>query len=102
MNDSGHTQAIRIGRWLLLAALAGAAACAGDDIAWTDPITMASVWDDARLTVDAKGRARLVADTSVSAHPTGDTNACAGSVGAVRLDDGTLAASWWSVRTVKR
>jgi len=98
MNDSGHTQAIRIGRRLLLAALAAAAACAGDDVAWTDPITMASASDDARLTVDAKGRVRLVVDTSISAHPTRDSSACGGSVGAARLDDGTLAATWWSVR----
>ena len=100
MNGSGHTQAIRILERLLLAALtvASAAGCAGDDIAWTDPLTMASASDDARLAVDTKGRARLVADTSISAHPTGDTSACAGSVRVARLDDGTLAATWWSVR----
>lgn len=98
MNVSGHTQAIRIGGRLLLAALAAAAACAGDDVAWTDPLTMASASDDARLTVDTKGRARLVADTSISAHPTRDPSACGGSVRAARLEDGTLAATWWSVR----
>lgn len=98
MNVTGHTQAIRIGRRLLLAALAALVACAGDDVAWTDPLTMASASDDARLTVDTKGRARLVADTSISAHPTRDTSACAGSVRSARLEDGTLAATWWSVR----
>ena len=98
MKVSGHTQAIRILQRLLPAALAVAAACAGDDVAWTDPLTMASASDDARLTVDTKGRARLVVDTSISMHPTADANACAGSVRAARLDDGTLAATWWSVR----
>ena len=98
MNVSRHIQAIKIGRRLLLAALAAAAACAGDDIAWTDPLTMASASDDARLMVDTKGRARLVADTSVSVHPTLDSTACVGSVRAARLDDGTLVATWWSVR----
>jgi len=98
MKVSGHTQATRISGRLLLAALVAAAACAGDDVTWTDPLTMASASGDARLTVDAKGRARLVADTSISAHPTGDTSACGGSVRAARLDDGTLVATWWSVR----
>ena len=98
MNVSRHPQAIRIVERLLLAALAAAAACAGDDVAWTDPLTMSSASDDARLTVDTKGRARLVADTSVSVHPTLDATACVGSVRAARLDDGTLAATWWSVR----
>ena len=98
MNVSGHTQAIRIGRRLLLAALTATAACAGDDVAWTDPLTMSTASDDARLTLDAKGRARLEADTSVSVHPSQDAAACVGSVRAVRLDDGTLAATWWSVR----
>ena len=98
MNVPGHTQAIRVVGRLLLAALAAAAACAGDDVAWTDPLTMASASGDARLTLDTKGRARLVADTSISVHPTRDTSACAGSVRAARLDDGTLAAAWWSVR----
>ena len=98
MNVTGHTQAIRIGGRLLLAGLAAAAACSGDDVAWTDPLTMASASDDARLTVDTKGRARLVVDTSISAHPTRDTSACAGSVRAGRLDDGTLVATWWSAR----
>ena len=99
MIGSGHTQAIRIVRRLLLAALAAAAACAGDDVAWTDPLTLASASDDARLTVDTKGRARLVADTSISVNPTRDGTACAGSVRVARLDDGTLAATWWSVRS---
>ena len=98
MNVSRHTQAIRIVGRLLLAALVAAAACAGDDLAWSDPLTLASASDDARLTVDTKGRARLVADTSISVNPARDGTACAGSVRAARLDDGTLAASWWSVR----
>src|SRR3954463_11538756 len=98
MNVPGHTQAIRVVGRLLLVALVAAAACAGDDVAWTDPLTMASASGDARLTLDTKGRARLVADTSISVHPTRDTSACAGSVRAARLDDGTVAAARGSVR----
>src|SRR4051812_26321820 len=90
------SQAIRIFRALLL--VTGVAACAGDDIAWTDPLTMSTASDDARLTVDSKGRARLVADTSVSATPSSDGASCASSVRAARLDDGTLAATWWALR----
>jgi hypothetical protein len=90
------SQAIRIFRALLL--VSGVAACSGDDIAWTDPLTMSTASDDARLTVDSKGRARLVADTSVSATPSIDRAACASSVRAARLDDGTLAATWWALR----
>jgi hypothetical protein len=93
-----HFQAIRIRRALLLALLATVAGCGGDDVVWTDPLTMSTASDDARLTVDTKGRARLVADTSVGAHSTEDSTACEGSVRAVRLDDGALAAAWWSVR----
>jgi hypothetical protein len=98
MNVSVHTQAIRIVRRLLLAALAATLACAGDDVAWTDPLTMSAASDDVRLTLDTRGRARLVPDTSVSVHPSQDSTACLGSIRAVRLDDGTLAATWWSVR----
>jgi hypothetical protein len=98
MNVSRHPQAIRILRTLLLAVIPYMAACAGDDIAWTDPLTIPTASDDARLTVDGRGRARFVADTSINATPARDGAACAGSVRVARVDDGTLAATWWSVR----
>ena len=91
------SQAIRIFRGLLLAALTNAGACAGDDIAWTDPLTLSTASDDARLAVDEKGRVRLVGDTSVSVVPA-DAAACAASIRDSRLDDGTLAVVWWSAR----
>lgn len=92
-------QAIRIPHALLAASLF-LVACIGDDVAWTDPLTLSGAMGaaDARLAVDAKGRARLVADTSVSVVPVADGHVCAGSVRTARLDDGTLAAVWWSVR----
>ena len=76
-------------------------ACAGDDVAWTDPLTLSSPGSDAdaRLVVDSKGRARMIADTSVSVIPAADAHVCAGSVRTARQDDGTLAAVWWSVRS---
>lgn len=92
-------QAIRIVRALLLAILSCVAGCSGDDVAWTDPLTLSSAsGDDARLIVDSKGRARLVPDTSVSIVPGPDRRACPGSVRIARQDDGTLTAVWWSVR----
>lgn len=92
-------QAIRIPYALLVAALF-LVACTGDDVAWTDPLTLTGARGaaDARLAVDAKGRARLVADTSVSVVPAADAHVCAGSVRTARQDDGTLTAVWWSVR----
>lgn len=73
-------------------------ACGGGDIAWTDPLTLSSTLDDARLTVDSRGRARFVIDTSVNVTPANDSTICPGSVRAARLDDGSLAATWWSAR----
>lgn len=73
------------------------AACAGDDIAWTDPLTLSAASDDARLMLDEKGRVRLVGDTSVSVVPA-DAAACAATIRDVRLDDGTLTVTWWSAR----
>lgn len=98
MNVSRLIQAIRILRALLLLVAAAVSACSGDDIAWTDPLTLSAMSPDTRLAIDAKGRARLVADTSVSLHPGADSAACAGTLRAARLDDGSLAATWWSVR----
>jgi hypothetical protein len=98
MNLSRLLQAIRIVRALLPAAVMVASACAADDIAWTDPLTMATASDDARLTVDTRGRARLVADTTFTVSTATDAAACMGSTRAARLDDGSLVASWWSLR----
>ena len=97
MMVSRPPQAIRIIHALLAASLA---ACGGDDVAWTDPLTLSNATGaaDARLAVDTKGRARLVADTSVSVVPASDRHACTGSVRTARQDDGTLTAVWWSVR----
>jgi hypothetical protein len=93
------SQAIRILHTLLLAATPlVAAACGGEDIVWTDPLTLPAGDANSRLRVDSKGRARLVADTSVSIAPAQDTAACGGSVRTARLDDGSLVAVWWSVR----
>lgn len=92
-------QPIRLGRvvpTLVLSVLAWA--CQNPDIAWTDPMTLSSTLTDGRLVVDAKGRARLVPDTSLSIMPSIDPRLCAGSLQAVRQDDGTLVAVWWSVR----
>jgi len=85
----------------LLAASLFLVACTEDDVAWTDPLTLSGALGaaDARLAVDAKGRARLVADTSVSVVPASDAHVCAGSVRTARQDDGTLTAVWWSVRS---
>jgi hypothetical protein len=92
-------QAIRILQTLLLAMPLFTAACVGDDVAWTDPLTLSATGEgDERLTVDSKGRAGLVVDTSVSVVPAGDTHVCAGSVRTARQDDGSLTAVWWSVR----
>lgn len=92
-------QIIRILRTLLLVTLPCLAACTGDDIAWTDPLTLSSASAaDGHLYVDSKGRVRLIADTSVSVIPTQDVRACPASVRIARQDDGTLTAVWWSVR----
>lgn len=99
MNVSRHFQAIKILRALLQLALVLTSACSSEDIAWTDPLTLSSASDDARLVVDGKGRVRLVPDTSSSLRPAGDTSMCQGSVRSVRVDDGSLAAVWWSVRS---
>jgi hypothetical protein len=98
MNVPRHSQGIRIGRALLLPALTLVAGCTGDDVAWSDPLTLSASTADMRLTVDSKGRARLISDTSVSVVPSGDSHLCVGSVRAARQDDGTLATVWWSVR----
>jgi hypothetical protein len=98
MNVSRLPQAIRIVRVLLPAAMMAASACAGDDIAWTDPLTMSSASDDVRLTVDTKGRARLVPDTTFTITSATDAAACMGSTRSARLEDGTLVATWWSLR----
>lgn len=92
------SQAIRIVRALLLAGLSLVAACTNDDIAWTDPMTLPPGDANSRIRVDEKGRTRLVADTSQNVDPAHDAAACAGSVHTARLDDGSLAAVWWSVR----
>lgn len=97
MNVSRPSQAIRILPRLLLA-LVAVWGCGDDDVAWTDPLTLSAASEDTRLAVDTKGRARLVPDTSIGVIPGTDTLACPGSVRAARLDDGTLAATWWSVR----
>ncbi|HEY2375719.1 MAG TPA: hypothetical protein VGH98_07050 [Gemmatimonadaceae bacterium] len=84
---------------LLLAILSCVAGCAGDDVAWTDPLTLSSASDaDSHIAVDAKGRARLAPDTSVSIVPEADHRACPSTVRVARQDDGTLTAAWWSVR----
>jgi hypothetical protein len=86
---------------MLLAMPLLAVACAGDDVAWTDPLTLSSPSGDAdaRLIVDSKGRARMIVDTSVSVTPAADAHVCAGSVRTARQDDGTLTAVWWSARS---
>ena len=61
-------------------------------------MTLSAAHLDTRLVVDEKGRARLITDTSLSVAPSGDPGMCIGSVRAMRQDDGTLAATWWSVR----
>jgi hypothetical protein len=93
-------QAIRIARAVLLVviSLAVGAACAGDDIAWSDPLTLSASAADSRLMVDGTGDARLVANTAIKVSPTIDPSACPLSIRAVRLDDGSTAAVWWSVR----
>jgi hypothetical protein len=85
---------------MLLAMPLFAVACTGDDVAWTDPLTLSSPSGDAdaRLMVDSKGRARMIVDTSVSVVPAADGHVCTGSVRTARQDDGTLTAVWWSVR----
>jgi len=93
------SQAIRVFRALLLVGVSLLMACSGDDIAWTDPMTLPAGDANSRLHVDARGRARLLADTSVSVVPRADRSACAGSVRVARLDDGSLVAVWWSVRS---
>jgi hypothetical protein len=98
MSVSGLFQAIRIIPAMPLAVLLSVAACGGDDIAWSDPLTLPVTEGDARLLVDGRGRTRMVADTSVSVVPTPDAHLCAGSVRATRQDDGSLTAVWWSVR----
>ena len=98
MSVSGLFQAIRIIPAMPLAVLLSVAACGGDDIAWSDPLTLPVTEGDARLLVDGRGRTRMVADTSVSVVPTPDAHLCAGSVRASRQDDGSLTAVWWSVR----
>jgi hypothetical protein len=87
-------------RALLLTTAVVAAACTGDDVAWTDPQTLSGTTRaaDARLTVDGKGRVRLVSDTSVNVIPAGDAHACPRSVRIARQQDGSLTAAWWSVR----
>jgi hypothetical protein len=86
-------------RALLLVTLPCVAGCTGDDVAWTDPLSLSSASGaDAHVTVDSRGRARLVSDTSVSVVPEQDERACPGSVRTARQDDGTLTAVWWSVR----
>lgn len=92
------TQAIRVFRTLLLAGIPLLAACGSDAIAWTDPMTLPAGDANSRLRVDDRGRTRLVTDTSVSVVPARDSNACPGSVRAARLADGSLVATWWSVR----
>jgi hypothetical protein len=92
------SQAIRVFRALLLAGVWLLVACGGDDIAWTDPMTLPAGDSNARLHVDDKGRTRLLTDTSVSVVPAHDSSACVGSVRVARLDDGSLVALWWSVR----
>jgi hypothetical protein len=90
-------QAIKIARTLLLAGLLLASAC-GDELQWADPMTLPAGDANSRLQVDEKGRARLVSDTSVSIVPAHDSAACIGTIRTARLDDGSLAAVWWSVR----
>lgn len=101
MSVPGLIQPIRVCRVLLALALSVlASACDTPGIAWTDPMTLSSALTDGRLLVDAKGRARLVSDTSlnITPQPSGASRLCPGSVQAVRQDDGTLIALWWSVR----
>jgi hypothetical protein len=73
-------------------------ACSDEGIAWTDPLTLSAAASDGQLRVDQKGRVRLVNDTTTGVVPAVDSSACGGSMRAARLDDGTLAATWWSVR----
>jgi hypothetical protein len=99
MNVPGLLQPIRVVRIVLTAASAILTfACNSSGIAWTDPMTLPSAAADGRVLVDNKGRARVVTDTSFNVTPAGDPNMCTGSVQAVRQDDGTLVAVWWSVR----
>lgn len=97
-NVSQSTEAIRIYRALLLLAILSLPACSGDDIAWTDPLTLPAGASDGQLRVDQKGRVRLISDTTLGVTPTLDSAACAGSARSARLDDGTLVVTWWSVR----
>src|SRR6185437_7036683 len=100
MKGPGLLQAIRVSRLALTVALSmSAGACDASGIAWTDPMTLSSTTVDGRLVVDGKGRARVVPDTSLNVTPAGDAHLCTGSVQAVRQDDGTLVAVWWSVRS---
>ena len=100
MNLPELLQPIKIGRAVLTMAMSALAwACNSPGIAWTDPMTLSSAVSGGRLIVDGKGRARVVPDTSVSVTPTSDPHLCSGSVQAVRQDDGTLVAVWWSVRS---
>lgn len=99
MRVPGLLQAIRVGRAVLTLSLSVLVwACDTSGVAWTDPMTLPSTRDGGRLVVDTKGRARLVSDTSLSITPSGDARLCVGSVRAVRQDDGTLVAVWWSAR----
>lgn len=98
MNVSRPTEAIRIHRGLLLVALMLLPGCAGDDVAWTDPLTLSAAAGDGQLKVDHKGRVGLVPDTTIGVASTLDSAACAGTARNARLDDGTVAIAWWSVR----
>lgn len=98
MNARRPTEAIRIHRGLLLALTIVLPACSDNDIAWTDPLTLSAAASDGQLRVDQKGRVRLVADTTTGVVPAVDSSACGASVRNARLDDGTVASTWWSVR----
>jgi len=98
MGVPGLLQAIRLDH-VVLALSVLVWACDTPRVVWTDPMTLSSAVTEGRLVVDEKGRARLVADTSLNITPSGDPRLCTGSVRAVRQDDGTLVAIWWSVRT---
>ena len=98
MKATRLSEAIRIGRGLLLAGIMLLPACSDDDVAWTDPLTLSAAASDGQLRVDQRGRVRLVTDTTTGVVPAVDSSACAASVRDARLDDGTVAATWWSVR----